>query len=87
MSLDDWITEARRMQREGASIIDIADFLRVFGENGGRKINAASALGKEYGWSVKQKLELLSWTEGGVTDEELVAFVPSWFPGKPSIPS
>ncbi|MGW5846548.1 hypothetical protein ACWFQ8_01065 [Streptomyces sp. NPDC055254] len=82
MSLDDWVAEACRMQREGASIIEIAGSLRVFGENGGRKINAASALGKEYGWSVKQKLELLSWTEGGVTDEELIAFVPSWFPGK-----
>ncbi|MFJ2213617.1 hypothetical protein ACIQVO_12885 [Streptomyces sp. NPDC101062] len=75
-SLEEWVAEASRMQREGASIIEIADFLRVFGENGGRKINAASALGKEYGWSVKQKLELLSWTEGGVTDEELIAFVP-----------
>ncbi|MEE1801089.1 hypothetical protein PUR57_20800 [Streptomyces sp. JV176] len=76
MSLKEWVAEAIRMQREGASIIEIGDFLRVFGENGGRKINAASALGREYGWSVKQKLELLSWTEGGVTDEELIAFVP-----------
>ncbi|MFJ2173374.1 hypothetical protein ACIOHE_10745 [Streptomyces sp. NPDC087851] len=75
-SLKEWVAEAIRMQREGASIIEIGDFLRVFGENGGRKINAASALGREYGWSVKQKLELLSWTEGGVTDEELIAFVP-----------
>lgn len=64
------------MQREGASIIKIADSLRGFGDNGGRKINAVSALGKKCGWSVKQKLELLSWTEGGVTDEELIAFVP-----------
>ncbi|MCX5403996.1 hypothetical protein OHA37_08870 [Streptomyces sp. NBC_00335] len=82
MTTDDWVAEARRLQRAGASIIDIAGFLREFGENGGRKINAASALGKEYGWSVKQKLELLSWTEGGVTDEELISFAPSWLPGE-----
>ncbi|MET9222972.1 hypothetical protein ABZX65_30015 [Streptomyces sp. NPDC003300] len=81
MSIDDWVAEAGRMQREGALIIDIAAFLRAFGENGGRKINAASALGKEYGWSVKMKLELLSWTEGGTTDQELISLVPSWFPG------
>lgn len=77
MSPEEWVAEACRMQREGASIVEIADSLRRFGENGGRKIYAVYVLGKEYGWSVKQKLELLSWTEGGVTDEELIAFV-SW---------
>lgn len=80
MSLEEWVAEARRTQQAGASIVDIARSLQAFGEAGGRKINAASALGKTYGWSVKQKLELLSWTEGGVTDEELTSFVPSWFP-------
>jgi hypothetical protein len=81
VSPEEWAVEACKMQREGASIVDIANFLREFEEGGGRKINAASALGNEYGWSVKQKLELLSWVEGGVSDEELIAFVPSWFGG------
>ncbi|MGW2964023.1 hypothetical protein ACWDGI_36945 [Streptomyces sp. NPDC001220] len=70
------------MQQDGATIVDLAGFLREFEEGGGRKINAASALGKEYGWSVKQKLELLSWVEGGVTDEELISFGSPWFPGE-----
>lgn len=44
--------------------------------SGAVEFNAVSVLDNEYGWSVKEKLELLSWTEGGVTDKELTEFVP-----------
>ncbi|MEU8347890.1 hypothetical protein AB0C74_39870 [Spirillospora sp. NPDC048832] len=76
LSPEEWAAEACRMRREGASLIEIANSLRAFGEKGGKKINAVSIFGNECGWSVKQKLELLSWTEGGVTDKELTEFVP-----------
>ncbi|MFI0717830.1 hypothetical protein [Streptomyces sp. NPDC021224] len=79
MSPDEWVAEAHRIRARGGSIVDIARALRAYGESGGRKINAAAALGADFDWSVKQKLELLSWTEGGVTDEELLTFVRSWF--------
>ncbi|MFI0941168.1 hypothetical protein [Streptomyces sp. NPDC021020] len=84
MSPDEWAAEAHRIRAGGGSIVDIARALRAYGESGGRKINAAAAFGSHHGWLVRQKLELLSWTEGGVTDGELMAFVSSWFgPAEP----
>jgi hypothetical protein len=71
MNAVDWASVFRDVVENGGDIVDIAHILNDRAAPAGDKYIAANVLREEYGLSIRQTTAVLSWIEGGISDEEL----------------
>jgi hypothetical protein len=67
----DWAMVFRQILVDGGDIVDISRALGERAVTNGNKYFAANVLREEYGLTVRETIAILSWLEGGVSDEEL----------------